>query len=82
MKITQEPWHGVQYVHPAEEPIDLELGADGVWAVPEPGCEDTQRIYRDGVFVGRICKQVVYDCTGRVREGDEFEAFAREQVKP
>jgi hypothetical protein len=44
---------------------------------PQPGCEDTTRVYREGVFVGRICKQVVYDCTGRVREGDEFEAFVR-----
>ena len=37
----------------------------------------TRRIYREGIFIGRIRAGAVFDCTGRLRCGDAFEAFAR-----
>ena len=53
---------------------------DSVTTRPRPGCADTTRIYRAGIFIGCICGQLVYDCTGRLRSGDEFETFVRTAV--
>jgi hypothetical protein len=47
----------------------------GVTTFPQPGCADTTRIYWEGVFIGRVVGQAVYDCTGRLRSGDDFAAF-------
>jgi hypothetical protein len=32
-------------------------------------------VYREGIFIGRVCGHTVYDCTGRLRAGDEFCRF-------
>jgi hypothetical protein len=42
---------------------------------PQPGSAKLTRIYCLGIFIGRITGQLVYDCTGRLRSGDEFERF-------
>jgi len=42
---------------------------------PQPGSANLTRIYCLGVFIGRITGQSVYDCTGRLRSGDDFARF-------
>jgi hypothetical protein len=43
---------------------------------PQPGSANVTRLYREGVFIGRVCGQSVYDATGRLRCGDDFERIA------
>ena len=40
----------------------------------QPGSAKLTRIYCAGIFIGRITGQSVYDCTGRLRSGDDFDA--------
>jgi hypothetical protein len=44
---------------------------------PQPGSANLTRIYCAGIFIGRITGQSVYDCTGRLRSGDDFARFVR-----
>ena len=47
---------------------------------PQPGSAAITRIYCLGIFIGRVCGQSVYDCTGRLRSGDDFARFVRAAV--
>ena len=47
----------------------------GVTTRPEPGSTDTVLVYREGVFLGRVCGHTVHDCTGRLRSDDDFCRF-------
>jgi hypothetical protein len=39
------------------------------------GSANVTLVYREGIFIGRVCGHTVYDCTGRLRAGDEFCRF-------
>ena len=47
---------------------------------PQPGSAKLTRIYCAGIFIGRITGQTIYDCTGRLRSGDDFARFVRAAV--
>jgi hypothetical protein len=47
---------------------------------PQPGSANITRIYWEGVFLGRVCGQLVYYCTGRLRSGDDFARFVLSAV--
>ena len=47
---------------------------------PQPGSANLTRIYCLGVFIGRITGRTVYDCTGRLRSGDDCAAFVLSAV--
>ncbi len=51
----------------------------GVTTRPQPGSTNTL-IYREGIFIGRVCGHAVYDCTGRLRSGDDFCRFVLSAV--
>ena len=42
---------------------------------PQPGSANVTLIFRQGIFIGRITGQSVYDCTGRLRSGNDFARF-------
>jgi hypothetical protein len=50
---------------------------DSVTTRPQPGSTGTVLVYRQGIFIGRVRGQSVYDCTGRLRCGDDFARFVQ-----
>jgi len=51
-----------------------------VFTRPQPGSTKLTRIYCAEIFIGRIVSQLVYDATGRLRSGDDFERFVLSAV--
>jgi len=47
---------------------------------PQPGSAILTLIYCAGIFIGRTDGHAIYDCTGRLRSGDDFCRFVRAAV--